>query len=113
MLSVEIERPFYIDATQTKRGGIKEWRIVNHVQAESSTESETQASSQQPNLDGMTTFEYIFGYNTITETRKINPADIPAYLEKLSAKKEHRDVITGKPKRWELHPPFQQVHRSL
>lgn len=102
MLSIEIERPFYIDAAQTKRGGIKEWRIVNQVQAESSTESETQAPSQQPNLDGMTTFEYIFGYNTITETRKINPADIPAYLEKLSAKKEHRDVITGKPKPWEL-----------
>lgn len=105
MLSIEIERPFYIDATQTKRGGIKEWRIVNQAQAESShieIEPETQAPSQQPNLDGMTTFEYIFGYNTITETRKINPADIPAYLEKLSAKKEHRDVITGKPKPWEL-----------
>jgi hypothetical protein len=104
MLSIEIEKPFYIDGKQTRRGGTKEWRIAKQVQAESShteTESATQSLSQL-NTDGMTTFEYIFGYNTITETRKIDPADIPAYLEKLSAKKEHRDVITGKPKPWEL-----------
>lgn len=104
MLSIEIEKPFYIDGKQTRRGVAKEWRIAKQVQAESShaeTESATQSLSQL-NTDGMTTFEYVFGYNKITETRKINPADIPAYLKKLSEKKDHRDVLTGKPKHWEL-----------
>lgn len=104
MLSFEIEKPFCIEGKQTRRGGIKEWRIAKQVQAESShveTESATQSLSQL-NTDGMTTFEYSFGYNKITETRKINPADIPAYLKKLSEKKDHRDVVTGKPKPWEL-----------
>lgn len=103
ILSAEIDKPFYINTVKLKHGATKEWRIESRAETKAKPEeTETQAPSQQPNLDGMTTFEYIFGYNTITETRKINPADIPAYLEKLSAKKEHRDVITGKPKPWEL-----------
>lgn len=95
MLSLELEKPFYIKTVKSGLRETKEW----HIGVEKAEVTELE---QQSNADGMTTFEYVFGYNKITETRKINPADIPAYLEKLSAKKEHRDVITGKPKPWEL-----------
>lgn len=95
MLSLELEKPFYIKTVKSGLRETKEW----HIGVEKAEVTELE---QQSNADGMTTFEYSFGYNKITETRKINPADIPAYLEKLSAKKEHRDVITGKPKPWEL-----------
>lgn len=106
ILSISIEKSFYIETAKTKRGEHHhQWRIGNQAETEAKPEeTEIQASSHQQNHipDGMTTFEYVFGYNVIKETRKIDPADIPAYLIKLSEKKDHRDVVTGKPKHWEL-----------
>lgn len=97
MLSAELEKPFYITTVKSGVRGTTEWRI-GHAEKPA---PEVQAHAQTA-TDGMTAFEYIFGYSTIKESRRIDPADIPAYLKKLSEKKEHRDAFTGNPKKWEL-----------
>ena len=77
------------------------WCLVDDIKDTKSVVS-SKSENTIHNTDGMTTFEYLFGYNTIKETRRIKEADIPAHITRLSKKAENRDSLTGKPKPWEL-----------
>jgi transcription antitermination factor NusG len=98
MATAPVMEEFYqitgIRAEIEKSEGKVMWCLVNdmaYVKPVVSGETENTIH----NTDGMTTFVYQIGYQSpVTETRKINPADISAYLERIS--KKHKDTVTDR-----------------